>query len=138
MQVQANVLGLEFFDEVDQVLKAAANAVNSPCGHHINLAVRGVLAHAVKRWPLIATLCAADTVVHILLHHVPTALLGNAHKVLALVLDSLIRGANPKVDCDPLCFGHVAAPLNVWDPQSTEAIPKSSPLVCPNTARVTD
>src|SRR5262245_2843423 len=66
MQVQVYALRLNLSEEFHKVLQRTAEAIDGPCGYNVYLAARSGLKHLVKLRALVAALCAANGVVHIL------------------------------------------------------------------------
>jgi len=63
MQEQVNPEGAQLGQEADQVLQAAAETIDGPGHHDIELALSGVAAQRVEGRALVATLGAADAMI---------------------------------------------------------------------------
>ena len=64
-------------EEGYEVLERAAETVDGPRHHHIELASGGILEHPIKLRPLVAALGAADAVVDVLARDPPPGALGD-------------------------------------------------------------
>ena len=58
MQVEVNALGMKLAEQAEQVLERAAEAVDRPCGDHVDLAARDRLEQPVEPRALLASLRA--------------------------------------------------------------------------------
>src|SRR5262245_62146359 len=96
-QEQIDVERPQFIEEIDQVLQAAAEPVDAPSHHHIELASGSGLVQGVKRWPLVAALCAADAVVFVDLGDLPARPLCDLAQLAFLVGCGLIESADAKI-----------------------------------------
>jgi hypothetical protein len=77
MQEQIDAHGMQLGQEANQILKTAAETVNGPSHDDIELALRGIAAKRVERWPLIPAFGARNTVILVNLHHFPAHAAGN-------------------------------------------------------------
>ena len=61
MQEEIDALGVEFAEEVQQVDQRAAEAIDGPCRHHVDVAAGDGLQQRVEARPLVAALGPRDT-----------------------------------------------------------------------------
>jgi hypothetical protein len=76
-------------EKPDEVLKAAAQPIDAPRGHHVKFAPGDRLVQPIECGPLVASVGAADAVVAELGDHAPAAPLDRRFQVAPLVLDRL-------------------------------------------------
>src|SRR5260370_31472032 len=107
MQVEIATERLQFVQEPDQMLKAAAEPVDRPDRDHVDLARRRVPHQPIKAGTLVAALRATDAGVLVELDHLPARPRGDRFQLTALVLGGLPRCADSKINADAL---HDAAP----------------------------
>src|SRR5262245_33131993 len=89
---------MDLRQEADQVLKAAAQAINGPCHNHVELPSAGISAESVELRALISALGAADAVVLVDLDDLEPATLGSLAQLALLVGRGLVDCGNPQVD----------------------------------------
>ena len=97
LQEQVDACGVQFAQKGYQVLQTAAEAIDGPRHHHVELAPRGRLAERVEGRALVPPLGAADAVVFVDLHDLPPGALGHLPQLALLVGRCLIDGAHPQV-----------------------------------------
>jgi hypothetical protein len=105
MQVQVHALGVEFLQHRQQIRQRSAQAIDWPCGHHVNFTPGHRLQQLVETRALITPLSTADAVVAINGCNIPTMTLGDGLQLAFLVADGLaICGAGPNVKGNPLWY----------------------------------
>ena len=92
MQEQVDASGVDFREEADQVLKAAAETIDRPSHHHVELAPGRSLVEGVELRPLVLALGAGDAVILVDAHDLPTGPLGNLAQLALLVGRGLVEG----------------------------------------------
>jgi hypothetical protein len=114
VEVNADPLLAQLVHEFDQMANAAANAIDGLANHDVELALGRIFGEPGEARSLLTALGAADAVIDVGIDDDPAALLGDALKVNALVLDGLPRRGDPQVQPDPLSFAHDDHPFVVW------------------------
>src|SRR5262245_49688108 len=99
---------MDFAEEGDQVLQAAAEPINRPGHDHVELPTAGIAAHRIKGRPLVPALAAAYAVVLIDLGYFATHPLGDLPELALLVGCLLVDGRYPQVEN---CTPHLGLPL---------------------------
>ena len=61
MQIKINALGVKLVQDTQQVLKAAAEAVDRPGGHDIKVPARDAFEQRIKTRPLLAAVGAGNS-----------------------------------------------------------------------------
>src|SRR5262249_46592436 len=102
VEVQINATCLQRLDSAKKVNKRPTKPVDCPGHDDVKLASGCILEHLVEAWTPIAALRAADASIVILLDHLPAAPLGDLPQNGDLVLDGLLVGGNPNVNCGAL------------------------------------
>jgi hypothetical protein len=95
---------LEFVQEADEILQAAAEAIDGPCCDHVDLARRGVVEQSIEARTLVAAVGARDAGVLVDADDLPARALSNT-------------AASPKES--------VSGTLS-WCPRTSTATPSSS------------
>src|SRR5260370_39234503 len=71
MQKQVDAERVKFGQERHKIFQAAAQTIDDPSHHNVELALGGVPAQRIERWPSIAALSATDAVIFVYLRHLP-------------------------------------------------------------------
>jgi len=71
MQKQVDAERVKFGQERHKVFEAAAQAIDVPGHHYLELTLCAVPAQRIERWPSIAALSATDAVILVDLRHLP-------------------------------------------------------------------
>jgi hypothetical protein len=98
MQKQVDVQGMQFRQETDQVLQAAAKPVHRPRHHHVELALSRIPKQPVKLRPPIATFSATDAVVLVDADDFTAHPAGDLPQFPLLIGGGLVDGRNPKIE----------------------------------------
>ena len=77
MQIQINALGTKLAEEHDQILQRAAEPIDGPCGHLIELAPGHSPEQAIVSWPAVAPLVPLTPRVNELGDNLPAVPLGD-------------------------------------------------------------
>src|SRR5262249_622708 len=89
---------MDFRQEADEILKAAAQTIDRPFHHHVELTPDCSLVERIKGRPLVSALSAADAVVLIHLDDLPTCPIGNGLQLTLLVSCGLVESGYPKIE----------------------------------------
>jgi hypothetical protein len=107
IQVEIDADRLKVLDRAKQIDERAAEPVDGPCHHHVEVPPTGVFQHAIEAGSLGTIFGSADSSVRIDLHHFPTAAPRDPFQFPYLVLDRLSVGADPHIDRRPFdLLGH--------------------------------
>lgn len=77
MEVQIDVESVELAQERHQLLQAAAQPIDDPGHHDIDLPPEGISQHRIVGRPLVPAFGAADAVILVDVHDLPAGTLGN-------------------------------------------------------------
>src|SRR5262245_56672556 len=88
---------MDFRQEADEILKAAAQTIDRPCHHHVELTPDCSLVERIKGRALVSALSAADAVVLIHLDDLPACPIGNGLQLTLLVSCGLVESGHPKI-----------------------------------------
>src|SRR5258706_6381399 len=88
----------EMFDCGQKVDQRSSQPVDGPCHDNAKLALAGVLEHLIQARTILAALGTADPCILICLDNFPSAPLSDVPKLLELVLDGLVIGADTDID----------------------------------------
>jgi hypothetical protein len=103
VQVEIDALGVKILEHRQQVCKRSTQAVNRPCGHHINFTPGDRLHQPVESWAHIPALGSGDTLVGINGYHLPSVALGNRLQLALLIFGRLaVHGAGPNIEATRL------------------------------------
>jgi hypothetical protein len=76
VQVQVYFIGVNVFEERNEMLHAAPESIHRPRGDYVEFPARGRLQHRMQLRALVAALRAANTVVYIFADDLPSGTLG--------------------------------------------------------------
>src|SRR5215475_6873634 len=89
---------MQLGQEPHEVLQAAAEPINRPRHHYVELALGGIAAHGIEARSLVSALGAADAVVLVDLHDVEAGSSGNLPQLTLLVGRRLVDCRDPQVE----------------------------------------
>ena len=97
VEVELDVLGVQFSKERHEILQRAAETINRPCGYEIELFAGNPLEQGIETRPLVPPLRAADAGILENVSDGPTVALCDLLKLALLVGDRLPCGADVKI-----------------------------------------
>lgn len=108
VQEEIATTGLEIAQKADQIGERASQAVNRPCGHHVDLTTADSLEECVEAGPLITSLGAGHSLVFEDLDDVPAGPLSDVEQDAALVLRRLLVGRDSEINSATLHHEKIA------------------------------
>jgi hypothetical protein len=106
VQIEVDLLGVQFAEEAKQIDQAAAKSIHCPGCDHVDLTARDSTEQRLHCWALLARQAAADAVVVEDLDDDPAVPLCHVLQLADLVVGGLIvRGGGAGIDGDALGHG---------------------------------
>src|SRR5262249_30342565 len=98
MQVEIDPQGVNFRQEADEVLKAAAEPINRPGHDHVEVAFGGIPAERIEAGALVTSSGATDAVILVDLDDLTAHAAGDLAQLALLIGGGLVEGADAKVE----------------------------------------
>ncbi len=108
VDVEINMDALKLVHKADKLLDRASKPVYSPDHDHIELASGRSPDELIKGWSLISSFRTADAIVCEFCDDLPAIAFSDATKLQKLVLGSLVRCRDARIDCYTFSFDHTS------------------------------